>query len=159
MPQGWLRSFNVPLCCRSIFPQDPLVNSIKCLFLFSYSYSCRLDAVDLDNYLLAVPLKTGWTLWLSGDNTFPGDNVFDSTIHSVNTQKHRGSPPNFLTWTHTGDLWSNTYIMQFVVKATGVAHRISARVAPPECGGGRLTVGAACARSSGRRLEEYKEWP
>lgn len=42
--------------------------------------------------------------------------------------------------------------MQFVVEAAGVADRVSVAVAPPERGGGRLTVRAAGASAPRRRL-------
>lgn len=44
-----------------------------------------------------------------------------------------------------------TYIVQFKVKAAGVAHRISVPVAPPKGGGGGLAVctAGACTSSSG----------
>lgn len=45
-----------------------------------------------------------------------------------------------------------TYIMQLIVEATGVAHWVSICVAPPECGGGRLAVSTTGACSSGCRL-------
>lgn len=41
-----------------------------------------------------------------------------------------------------------TYIVQFEVKAAGVAHRVPVPVAPPQGGGGGLAVCAAGARTS-----------
>lgn len=43
--------------------------------------------------------------------------------------------------------------MQLVVQAAGVAHGVSIAVAPPQCGGGGLTVSTTGAGSSGRRLD------
>lgn len=43
--------------------------------------------------------------------------------------------------------------MQLVVEATGIAYWVSICVAPPECGGGRLTVSTTGACSSGSRLQ------
>lgn len=42
-------------------------------------------------------------------------------------------------------------VMQFVVEAAGVAHGVSVCIAPPERGGGRLTVSTTGACSSGSR--------
>lgn len=42
--------------------------------------------------------------------------------------------------------------MQFIVKATGVTHRVSVPVAPPQGGGGGLAVGTAGSCAPGSRL-------
>lgn len=47
---------------------------------------------------------------------------------------------------------SQTYVMQLIVEAAGVAHWVSICIAPPECGGGRLTVSTTGACSSGSGL-------
>lgn len=41
------------------------------------------------------------------------------------------------------------HVMEFIVEAAGVAHWVSICIAPPECGGGRLTVSTTGACSSG----------
>ncbi len=45
-----------------------------------------------------------------------------------------------------------TYIVQFVVEATGIANWLAIVVAAPEGGGGGLAVGAGGASSTSRRL-------
>lgn len=47
------------------------------------------------------------------------------------------------------------HVMQFIVEAAGVAHRVSICIAPPECGGGRLTVSTTGACSSGSRQSAF----
>lgn len=47
---------------------------------------------------------------------------------------------------------TRTYVVQFIVEATSVAHGVPVGVTPPERGGGGLTVSAAGARSPGGRL-------
>lgn len=47
--------------------------------------------------------------------------------------------------------------MQFVVKAAGVAHRVSIPIAPPQGGGGGLAICTAGACTSGSRLEEAEK--
>lgn len=46
--------------------------------------------------------------------------------------------------------------MQFIVEAAGIAHWVPICIAPPERGGGRLTVSTTGACSSGSRLGEKK---
>lgn len=60
-------------------------------------------------------------------------------------------------WAHAEGWGAETYVVQFIVQAAGVAHRVSIRVAPPESGGGRLAVGTTGARSSGSRLRDTKD--
>lgn len=48
------------------------------------------------------------------------------------------------------------HIVQFIVEAAGVAHRVSICIAPPECGGGRLTVSTTGACSSGCRQPAFR---
>lgn len=47
------------------------------------------------------------------------------------------------------------HVVQLIVEATGVAHWVSIGVAPPECGGGRLTVSTTGACSSGSRQSAF----
>lgn len=54
-----------------------------------------------------------------------------------------------------------TYVVQFIVEAASVAHRVPVGVTPPECGGGGLTVGTAGASTPGGRLwraREVRKW-
>lgn len=46
----------------------------------------------------------------------------------------------------------STHPVQLHVEATGIAHRLPVRVAPPQRGGGRVAVGATEAGSAGRGL-------
>lgn len=45
-----------------------------------------------------------------------------------------------------------THPVQLRVEAAGVAHRLAVCVSPPQCGGGRVAVGAAEAGTAGRGL-------
>lgn len=47
------------------------------------------------------------------------------------------------------------HVVQLVVQAAGVAHGVSIAVAPPQCGGGGLTVSTTGAGSSGRRQSTF----
>lgn len=58
---------------------------------------------------------------------------------------------------HTEGQRSETYIVELIVQAAGIAHRVAIRIAPPEGGGGRLAVGTAGACSSGSRLWQIEE--
>ena len=44
------------------------------------------------------------------------------------------------------------YIVQFEVESTGVTHRVSIRISPPQRCGGRLTVSTRGTRSPCSRL-------
>lgn len=55
-----------------------------------------------------------------------------------------------------GDQQSKTYVVQFIVEAAGIAHWVPICIAPPERGGGRLTVSTTGACSSGGRLRKKK---
>lgn len=52
------------------------------------------------------------------------------------------------------------HVMQFIVESAGVAHWVSICIAPPECGGCRLTVSTTGACSSGSRQPAFgfDEW-
>lgn len=63
-----------------------------------------------------------------------------------------GCPHGLKLVTETG-----TYIVQFVVETTGVAHGVPVSITPPERSGGCLTVGTASARSPGGRLWKTQE--
>lgn len=45
-----------------------------------------------------------------------------------------------------------THPVQLRVEAAGVAHRLAVCVSPPQCGGGRVAVGATEASTAGRGL-------
>lgn len=51
---------------------------------------------------------------------------------------------------------SCTHVVQLVVKATGVAHRLPIGVSAPKCCGGGFAVGTADTRPFAGRLKETK---
>ena len=52
-----------------------------------------------------------------------------------------------------GTEYIGTHVVQFIVEAASVAHRLSVLVPPPQGGGGGLAVGAARTLPPGGRLK------
>lgn len=77
---------------------------------------------------------------------------YPSTISVTCLPASRLLDPADFVRAQLGEQQSKTYVMQFIVEAAGIAHWVPICIAPPECGGGCLTVRTTGTCSSGSGL-------